>query len=140
MRGSRPCLSFAITILAFAGCGGTPTSPSQQGPLSLTVTPAETLVATPGAALFYVSLKNTGSETVKLNFPSSCQVMPYIVERRTSRIVHPAGGSWGCATVLTTLTLVPGEARIHPISLATVTAVPEVVRLPPGDYVIYAQV
>ena len=35
--------------------------------------------------------------------------MRYIVERRTSRIVHPAGVSWGCATVLTTLTLVPGS-------------------------------
>jgi hypothetical protein len=65
--------------------------------------------------------------------------MPFVAERSTGRVVHPAGGSWGCATVLTTLTLVPGEARVDPITVSTMSALPEVVKLPAGDYVIYAK-
>ena len=141
MRGSRPRLSFAITILALAACGGTPTSPSQQGRLTLTITPGPVFLGSPNPALlFFITLKNTGSDTVTLNFPSSCQVMRYIAERSTGRIVHPAGGSWACATVSTTLTLVAGLARIDPVSVSTMSAIPEVVRLPAGDYVIYAKV
>jgi hypothetical protein len=137
---SRSLVAIAITFLAACGGTKTPTSPSQQGPLTLTVTQAPAFDGGPGTVRFWVTLKNTGAETVTLSFPSSCQVMPYIAERSTARIVHPAGGAWGCTTVLTTLTLVPGEARIDPITVATVTAIPEVVRLPPGDYVIYAKV
>jgi hypothetical protein len=142
MRAVHTRSLVAVTITTLAACGGTqmPTSPSQQGPLTLTVNPIPTLVATPGTAMFSIALKNTGSEAVTLNFPSSCQVMPYIAERGTSRIVHPAGGSWGCATVVTTLTLVPGEARIDPITVTTGSTPPSAVILPPGNYIIYAKV
>jgi hypothetical protein len=142
MRDGRSCSALVLAVFVAAACGGTtPTSPSQQGPLSLTVIAGPSRLGAPNPALlFFISLTNNGSETLTLTFPSSCQVMPYIAERRTGRIVHPAGGSWACATVITTLTLVPGEARIEPVTVATVAAVPEIVQLPPGDYVIYAKV
>ena len=140
MHAAYSRVIFALFLPFAAACGGsTPTAPSQQGPLTLTVLPVPTFVATPGTAMFSIALKNTGSETVTLNFPSSCQVMPFVAERSTGRVVHPAGGSWGCATVLTTLTLVPGEARVDPITVSTMSALPEVVKLPAGDYVIYAK-
>jgi hypothetical protein len=140
MHAAYSRVVFALCLPFAAACGGsTPTAPSQQGPLTLTITPTPARLGALNTALFFVTLKNTGSETVTLNFPSSCQVMPYVAERSTSKIVHPAGGAWGCATVLTTLTLVPGEARIDPITVSTMSALPEVVKLPAGDYVIYAK-
>src|SRR5438034_389525 len=41
---------------------------------------------------------------------------------------------------ITILALAGGLARIDSVSLSTVSAMPEVVRLPAGDYVIYAKV
>src|SRR5439155_23226640 len=105
MRGNRPRLSFAITNMAPAACLGTPTSPSQQGPLTLTITPGPVFLGSPNPALlFFITLKNTGSDTVTLNFPSSCQVMGYIAERSTGRLVHPTGGSWASVSVWGRLT------------------------------------
>ena len=46
-----------------------------------------------------------------LSFSSSCQIMPYIVDRRASQVVHPRGGGWGCLTVITALTLNGGESK-----------------------------
>jgi hypothetical protein len=87
-------------------------------------------------------LSNVGAETLRLHFPSSCQILPYVVEQQRGAVVHPAGGSWGCLTVITSLTLAPGATRVVPLLLrggmSAASNYPEV-RLSPGAYFAYAR-
>lgn len=106
----------------------------------MTVEPLQTLTGSSSAAEFALKLQNTSAESIEITLPSSCQVMPYVVERRTGRTVSPSGGGWVCATVITKLTLGPGETHTdtaHVIA-GTDPRSPHLV-VPPGDYAIYAK-
>jgi hypothetical protein len=129
-----------IGAVALAACGAAPSAPSPQGPLRLTVEPLQTLIGFPSTAAFALKLKNTGSTPVEIMFPSSCQVMPYVVERSTGRIVGPSGGGWVCATVITRLTLAAGETHTDTahVMAGTDQRSPFIV-VPAGDYAIYAR-
>jgi hypothetical protein len=59
-----------------------------------------------------------GSDTVTLHFSDSCQLMPYVASS-SGLIVDPPGGSWACATVLTSLTLAPGEVRSEEVHVGS---------------------
>ena len=130
---------FLGVLLWLAACGSTPTSASDAGPLRLTVAPAPTVAPSKDSAPFVIRLENVSADPITLTFPSSCQVMPYIAERRTERIVHPEGGAYGCATVVTSLTLGPGESHTETVLVTTAAAAPPAIRVPAGDYVIYAK-
>jgi hypothetical protein len=126
--------------VALAACGAAPSAPSEQGPLRLTVEPLPTLTGSLATAEFALKLQNTGSTPIEITFPSSCQVMPYVVERSSGRIVGPSGGGWVCATVITHLTLGAGETHTdtaHVIA-GTDQRSPFIV-VPAGDYAIYAR-
>jgi len=77
---------------------------------------------------------------VDLTFPSSCQVLPYFVERATGRAVTPVGGGFACATVITRSTLTVGVSVVHPVMVKAGTVPePQMIVLPPGDYALYAR-
>ena len=133
-------MALLAAIVAQAGCGAAPSSPSPAGPLRLTVEPLQTLAGSPSTAEFALKLQNTGTAPALLSFPSSCQVMPYIVDRATSRVVAPEGGSWVCAAIVTNLTLGPGETHIETAHIAAARAgAGAFIDVPPGDYAIYAR-
>jgi hypothetical protein len=73
--------------------------------LTVTSSAGEVLRGTP--VTFHVRLVNEGSAPVTLHFRDSCQINPYIQDE-SGKTVLPDGGRWGCATVVTNLTLTPG--------------------------------
>lgn len=87
-------------------------------------------------------LTNISAETLRLEFGDSCQVLPYIAEAPGQTVIYPAGGHWGCLTVITNLTLAPGASRVVPLQLrggTTATYNGREVRLPRGTYYAYAR-
>lgn len=99
-----------------------------------------TSVLGPGdSATISFRLENAGAETITLTFPSSCQITPFIRARGT--VVYPLGGSWICSTVLTRLTLRPGEAAAQSVNVraAPVASYPDLA-VRPDDYAAYATV
>jgi hypothetical protein len=61
---------------------------------------------------FHVELANEGSSAATLHFKDSCQVVPTI-QNALGEIVLPTGGEQGCLTVLTQLTLLPGQPFVR---------------------------
>jgi hypothetical protein len=128
------------TLLVASGCAASPTAPSNQAPLGLTANVNATQLSPGATAVATFRLRNTGTSSVTLNFNSSCQVMPFIARHPSSEIVYPAGGGWGCATVLTQLTLAPGETHDVEVRVIAGETRPGFVTLPPGDYAFFARV
>jgi len=90
----------------------------------------------------HVALANEGTQAVTLHFGDSCQIKPYI-RNAAGEIVLPGGGAWGCATVLTNVTLAPGEnfTRDYVWTGSTDFASEMPLRpLPPGRYLFSAEV
>lgn len=132
---------FAVFLgmsLPAAGCSATPTSPSPAGPIQVTVTQAP--FAGIDGAMFTLKVENIGTTVVDLTFPSSCQVLPYFVDRTTGQPVTPVGGGFVCATVITSRTLRPGQSfsQAHTVRAGSVP-LPQAIVLPPGDYSMYAR-
>lgn len=132
-------LGIAGTVLS-AGCSATVTSPSPAVPIRVTVAPTPTLVGGPDSATFTLRAENIGSSVVDLTFPSSCQILPYFVDRITGQPVTPRGGGFACLTVITRQSLRAGEsfANVAIIKAGDVPASPYIV-LPPGTYAMYAR-
>jgi hypothetical protein len=136
-----PGIVAMLIPLVLSACGSTPTSPSQQGPLRLDAQITQTRLAPDDTATVTFTLRNVSSETITLRFSSSCQILPYVTDRRTQQIVHPGGGGWVCATVVTGLTLAPGESSTQQIQLRAANAATyPFVALPPGAYETYAEI
>lgn len=55
-------------------------------------------------------LANHNEHSVRLDFSSGCQLLPY-VESADAKTVYPHGGGWVCTAALTSLELAPGEVR-----------------------------
>jgi hypothetical protein len=100
-------------LLALAGActdSGAVLDVEAQDGLVLAVTASASAV-TPGDTVRLVAhLANRNDFPVRLSFSSGCQVLPY-VEGPDGKVVYPHGGGWGCATVLTSLELAPGEVK-----------------------------
>ena len=138
MKARFSALLLAILVLA-AGCGATVTSPSNSAPIRVTVQAAPTFEGIEGVR-FTLMVENIGTTVVDLTFPSSCQVLPYFVDRTTGQPVTPVGGGFACLTVITNQTLRPGQSfsQAHTVRAGSVVLPPAIV-LPPGDYTIYAR-
>jgi hypothetical protein len=129
----------AIVATVLAGCGGSPTTPSN-APVQLTIMPLPTLVGNPNTGAFTAMLRNVTANPVELTFPTSCQLLPYFIDRRTGQTVTPIGGGVACATVITHLTVTPSVSAAQVFTVKGGTAPePNVLVLPPGDYAIYAR-
>lgn len=88
-----------------------PTSSTEVGPnlVRLTVSASASDVPRGLPTTIRATVANDGSESVTLHFRDSCQINPY-VRNAAGEIVLPAGGGWGCAAMLTDLTLPPGKS------------------------------
>jgi hypothetical protein len=131
-------LILGISVLV-AGCGATATSPSPSASIRVTVQAAPTFAGIDGV-LFTLRVENIGTTVVDLTFPSSCQVLPYFVDRATGQPVTPVGGGHVCLTVITSQTLRPGQgfSQVYTVRAGSV-GLPQAIVLPPGDYNIYAR-
>jgi hypothetical protein len=137
---SRFCTLFLGIALMAAGCSAMVTSPSNPAPIRVTVQPTPTFVGGPDTATFTLKVENIGAAVVDLTFPSSCQVLPYFVNRATGQPVTPLGGGFVCLTVITSRTLRAGESftQVHTVKAGS-APLPDAIVLPPGDYAIYAR-
>jgi len=128
--------------LVLAACNGTsPSSPSDSSSaLRLTASISQTILQPGDIATLTFRLENAGPETVSLQFPSACQVSPYI-ERPPATVVYPGGGQWACAQVLTSLTLAPGASKVEELRVSGgISEMSSVLGLPPGDYAAFARI
>ena len=126
-------------------CGSTPTEPSPRDPLALVAQISSVSIQPGGAAVGTFTLANVSTRAVIVGFPSSCHVLPYVRERHTHSLVHPSGAGYGCATVVTTLNLEPGQSVVQTVQIVSTgrgvtSAIASVVDLLPGDYNVYAEV
>lgn len=126
-------------------CGSTPTEPAPRDPLTLVAQISSASIQPGGAVAATFSFANVSTRAVTVGFPSSCHVLPYVRERHTQRLVHPAGAGYGCATVVTTLTLEPGQSVVQTLQIVSTgrgitSAIASIVDLLPGDYSVYAEV
>lgn len=138
MRRATTILALAAVITTL-GCGDSPTAPSD-APVRVTVRVNPTFVGDPSMANFSLAVENISPGVVDLTFPSSCQILPYFVERGTRRVVSPVGGGFACLTVITSATLKPGELIARNVLVKSgTTPEPGYVVLPPGDYAIYGR-
>ena len=119
-----------------------PTSSASFGAVRLTVSGSSAEVVRGSPVTFRVNLVNEGIEAATLHFGDSCQIKPTI-RNALGEIVLPAGGAWGCLTVLTQLTLLPGQPVVREYvwtgSTAFQTEEP-LLSLPPGKYFFTAEV
>ncbi|HEY4670670.1 MAG TPA: BsuPI-related putative proteinase inhibitor [Gemmatimonadaceae bacterium] len=99
-------------VVLSLGCKATTTSPSSTMiganlvRLSVSSSASEVVRGTP--VTLQVKLSNEGSAPVTLHFSDSCQINPYI-QNSAGQTVLPEGGSRGCLTVITDLTVTPGN-------------------------------
>ena len=130
---------FLGILLLAAGGSATVTSPAPNPPIRVTVEPTPTVVAVDGA-MFTLKVENIGATAVDLTFPSSCQILPYFVNRTTGQPVTPVGGGFVCLTVITQQSLRPGQSfsQVYTVKAGS-TSLPQAIVLPPGDYSIYAR-
>jgi hypothetical protein len=132
--------AFLLCSLMVTGCGGSPSGPSNEGPLRLSADISAGLVLPGSEAILTFTLQNLTSETIRLTFSSSCQISPFILRRDAGQVVYPPGGGWACLQVLTSLELAPRasvtrEVRVSGGDVAQAGAV----ALAPGDYAAYAR-
>src|SRR5687768_12282430 len=104
--------SFARIVLLSAtaatlGCNDA-TGPVAAGPLRFTASVSPSTISVGEMASFQLSLVNTGSETITLDFPTGCPMIPYIATESGS-IVYPPAGAWGCSQVPAQLQLTSGS-------------------------------
>ncbi len=103
-------------LAALASCGES-TAPGgglhpidSIGQLRLDVEIADNSIELGDSLALTMRLRNLSDESVRLGFGSSCQMMPY-VETAGGETVHPGGGAWACAAVLTQLD-VPARGEV----------------------------
>lgn len=127
--------------LVLAGCGGSsPPSPSALSALRLTASISQAVLQPGDIATLSFRLQNAGSHTVTLQFPSACQIDPYI-DSPPGTVVYPGGGRWACAQVVTSLTLAPGDSKVEELRVrGGLSEMSSVLGLPPGGYAAYARV
>src|SRR4051812_35279941 len=134
----RTITVLAVAVAAAGGCGST-TSPSTD-PVRVTVQATPTLAGSPDIATFTLRVENISRSTVDLTFPSSCQLLPHFVDRRTGQEATPRGGGFACLAVITQKSLQAGESFSDVITVAAGDAVvPNRIVLPAGDYAVYAR-
>ena len=148
MRSGAPAFAMIAVIWSVlaAACGSssTPTEPAASDPLSLTGQISPAAIQPRGAAVVTFTLTNVSTRAVTVAFPSSCHVLPYVRERLTQRLVHPSGGGYGCATIVSSVTLEPGHSILQTVQIVSTgrgvtSALASIVDLLPGDYTVYAE-
>jgi hypothetical protein len=105
--------------------------------LRLTVDISAPVVDSGEVVTLSARLRNVSNTPVTLGFGSSCQMLHYIDDASGKPVV----GWWGCATVITSLSLQPGEEVTQPLAVrgGTERSDSPLLTLPPGTYRAYAE-
>jgi hypothetical protein len=133
-------LSTLLAITAVLGCNEA-TSPKATGPLLFEAKVSPSTIRVGETATFTLVLQNTSAEPIVLNFPSSCQVVPY-VGTTTGQVVYPHAGGWGCYQALTQLRLEPGAIVVQSIDVHGGEIQPTIYtgpQLAPGSYKLWGE-
>lgn len=139
MARSKQTGILAASILLAVGCGELPTVSARDG-LRLELTHVPAVIPVGDSATVTIRLHNETARSVRLEFGSSCQIMPYI-ETEAGAVTYPDGGQWGCFTVVTTLD-VPARGVVTRTEVIRGTLQPDGrygPSLPPGRYRAYAE-
>ena len=117
MRWRSAALAVCATVIG-AACASAPSEPApgkgrivDVPGLSLTATMSSRTLHLGDDATLQLSARNEGAAPLRLDFPSGCQLLPWIERASDGEVVHPGGGGWGCTQAITSLTLAPGEAK-----------------------------
>ena len=140
MTVRRLVSSAAILLTALVGCQ-VGTEPGTVDDLEFTTSLSRTVIPVGETAVMQMRLKNRGTSTVTLDFPHSCQILPYI-EHAGGATAFPSGGGWGCLTVVTKLVLEPGEEVVQTLEIhggAPMPAVYTGAALDEGQYRAFAE-
>jgi hypothetical protein len=108
----------------------------------LSVSSSATEIVRGSPVTLQVRLSNEGASPVTLHFSDSCQINPSI-QNSAGQTVLPEGGSRGCATVLTDLTVTPGNDVVREFVWTGSTAFQSEMPLRPlpvGQYFFTAEV
>jgi hypothetical protein len=119
-----------------------PSATARFGNIVLSVSGSSTEVVRGSPLTFHVSLVNEGNEPATLHFGDSCQIVPTI-RNASGELVLPPGGAWGCLTVITQLTLLPGQPVVREFVWTGSTDFQSEMPLrplPPGKYFFTAKV
>jgi hypothetical protein len=135
--------AFALTLALLLGsCDWSPTAPAKSHGLELSVhVGLPNIGVFPSDPVFTAELINTSAEVIRLVFPSTCVVLPYIDDLRGAN-VYPGGRAWLCGGAITPVTLAPGQVVSRSVVLRTGTTpalTSGTLTLPPGRYVAYAE-
>jgi hypothetical protein len=131
-------------VVASGACNGAiePNPTDRVGAIRLSVSSSSAEVVRGSPVTFRVHLVNEGTEATTLHFGDSCQIIPTI-RNASGEIVVPFGGGWACLTVITRLTLLPGEPVIREFVWTGSTefrSESPLRPLPPGEYFFTAEV
>lgn len=133
-------LSALLATAAVLGCNEA-TSPGPGGPLEFTAHVSPSTIRVGERATFTLMLQNTSAEAITLNFPSSCQIVPY-AGTTTGQVVWPRPGGWGCYQALTQLRLEPGGIVLQSIDVHGGAVQPTIYtgpQLAPGSYRLWGE-
>ena len=133
-------LSTLLAIATLLGCNEA-TSPGVAGPFEFTASVSPSTIRVGETATFTLQLRNTSSEALTLNFPSTCQIVPY-VSKPNGTLVYPQGGGWGCGQALTQLRLEPGGIVVHSVDVQGGAIQPTIFtgpQLAPGNYRLWGE-
>ena len=131
-----------MAVLTVACSEATEPSSAKVGVIRLSVSSSSDEVVRGSPVTFRITLVNEGAEAATLHFGDSCQIVPTI-RNAWGEVVLPSGGHWGCLTVITQLTLLPGEPVIEEYVWTGSTAFQSEMPLrplPPGTYFFTAEV
>ena len=131
-----------MAVLTVACSEATEPSSAKVGVIRLSVSSSSDEVVRGSPVTFRITLVNEGAEAATLYFGDSCQIVPTI-RNAWGEVVLPSGGHWGCLTVITQLTLLPGEPVIEEYVWTGSTAFQSEMPLrplPPGTYFFAAEV
>jgi len=134
-----------IALLLSAGCAddtpGDPTLRQANGQdgLRLEIALARDTVAVGDTNVVTMRLVNQNNEPVRLDFPSTCQIQPF-VESADSEPRIPGGGGWVCGAAFTSLTVPANGAVTREFHLRAVDNTTGQLGyvLSPGSYRVYA--
>ena len=116
------------------------TGPGSPSDVTFTASMSRTVIPLGESATLTIRLRNGGTQPVTIDFPHSCQILPY-VDNAAGEPVFPEQG-WGCLTVITKLHLEPGQEIVQGHEIRGGVPAPAIYTgalLPPGEYQAYAE-
>ena len=140
---TRSLVATAVVLLAACNQNGSPTAPFLDKSVTgdFTASISKSSIVAGDTATLHFALKNTGTDTLRMQFTSGCPILPYVQKAPNGSIVYPEGGNWSCAAGTFELVLAPGAQHEVTVLVHAGTPAPanfSGAALPSGSYGAYA--